>query len=1449
MDFPGGANTNVHLIDGFSTIYWRIYTEESGITNQPSEGPANGYTILKHLGRLKDLEGKLRNLNCLASCPRRLGLWVFSPTPGFESLNNLYVKEGTAVSKKILVDTTTLKVSASGSIASQDLIRALTSEGQTGQQRQQQGQPAARRPEGYGGSSAIYASFISAVTGAISLHLIRSHGALPLGSRTLFTAVETVGYESPRVDNDSPFSRSCLTTLNAQLNPSGILTISTQTIVQEGLSRLCSPHDDVADLLRAQPGTDLWICPNGTIARLVTANIESPAAPSPGFIVPADAAAKKTQWKLDVTQWLSNFGLYIDSVEEEPWVEIEVWEPFFARLAGDAWRQGEESQTPLPLKRMLWPARFCFRRTGSQLQRHSNRNSWPEGFADDPLDFAERWPSEVDAILANQQTQSAPVLEQPQSKDQDMTSPKVENVEGFESLARMAQYPDLPPANLVYPTPPDGAAATGMHNINQVDNSPDDADSNNLSPAGPVDPKNKPNARLSPDIGIGTGHYDASDDEDLFGEMKERDFGSRGITDADFSFFDDPEFEDMGDVPPTKLEEPEHPAPVEDEPQEAVINNTDMEITTTTDAPDISEEAAGEVKPSEAKQDNAEPADEPMGSPASRASSSASASPTIISPPLSPVEVKKILFSGARKEDPEKSNEGRAQQGHYHPVTFEKKIGDWDHKYGAAGKFWFSSDGVAKGSESSPSAIPTIGLPHRGRSGGSIARASLATKTASPAVLDDGNQSSIDSDSETSDDSDDMVSEHAQVAPSLISLKRKRVASDSDLQSAASPAKSAGVSDGSANLKVDNCAFLGNFLANFSDWTFIGYFSTFPVQQLPVLVRKEDQIPIAQLLVDQITQSSLNHTLGGKIGLFDLENESFTWRTHLEEGSFLGVSAKLDLKAYTSLQESTAIAASQQPSNQSPKDPIVKIPAPHVRIRRGKEYLEALPPAVSFWETFDLEPAHGPKDISSYCIHPHVATNAADVFLNRFGLHYQSCNLGSHSRGDKSMAFENGLKSWGSDTSNYASMMQSLKGICEELGTDLSQYSPSMDNCVVYIINPFTHATALADICAAFWHLFQQMLADTDRQQGQPINEVVLQIIPMDFVTSGDSMVVPTQTEFMNLSLEVYSRCRPKETGLSPLLCAPAILLAHSLPKAINFRLAAEKASPLQDGRSLHIACSKSPDQRWLSVAWSDETGALQTSMSYCLRYRNRGAARAVADIRSEIWATTRHIMEKFQARWKVILANSEPIDPEEVEAWNTLAEQQNKLRPGFIELTLITVTTSPDLILEPTSTQMTTNVLNGQLSSTPVSTPNPSVSVASPEQSANAPTPTEPTFEPDSDVVITDLSDESWAVILSHRLNSCPHVTEYRPALASGYLLRRKGTTDSDGVFSMTVNLIHSQRPASSHEPLLKEILGMYRDLASLARIKGMRSVQGNTLPWHIATALRAQELLSYVF
>lgn len=218
------------------------------------------------------------------------------------------------------------------------------------------------------------------------------------------------------------------------------------------------------------------------------------------------------------------------------------------------------------------------------------------------------------------------------------------------------------------------------------------------------------------------------------------------------------------------------------------------------------------------------------------------------------------------------------------------------------------------------------------------------------------------------------------------------------------------------------------------------------------------------------------------------------------------------------------------------------------------------------------------------------------------------------------------------------------------LGSELAQSPPTTDNCVVYIINPFNHAAAAADICAAFWHLLQQLAADSERRKTRPFIEPVLQIIPAEFVMSGETMVVPPQTDYLNLAMEVYSRCRPMDVDMSPVLCTPPLLLADSPQRTINFRLASECASPLEDGRILHIAWSRSLDQRWISVAWSDVPGSIQKTMSYCLRYRRSGASRPISEIRQEIWTTTKDIMDKLQAHWKVQLVTTEPMEPDEVE-------------------------------------------------------------------------------------------------------------------------------------------------------------------------------------------------------
>lgn len=1012
------------------------------------------------------------------------------------------------------------------------------------------------------------------------------------------------------------------------------------------MRRLCSPQDDISDVLRAPPGTDLWLCPNGTVARLVTANTESSTVPSPENSTPKDFSAKRKQWKQDVKQWLNNFGLHADLVDEGSWVEVEVWEPFVARLAGEAWRQHDENQSALPLKRILWPAQFCFRRSTPSFHSILQQPSF-----EDPLEFSDSWPSESISLELKNQLHAKAIYEERQPKDHEMPSPRVDNLEGLESLSRMAQYPDLQTTNLVYPTPPDGATTIGLTAAHLPDTFHEEP-SFNASPAVPHDTKGQSDSKVTSNVGIGTGLYDAGDEDDLFGEMNDRDFGSRGITDADFSFFDDPSFEQMGGDSP--ILQPQDTAQanletnVSDQMPDDRPDDKDVPATGPSEASDTASAAdCGNTRLDEPEMNTLDPiqVNEGMAIDSSPPSSPHPKAQTI-SPPLSPVEIKKILFSGNREDKHGFDQDGRAQQGHYHPIAFEKKIGDWDQKYGSAGKFSFSS-GKAPNStaESTANSIPTIGLPHRDRTRAGV------SKAVSPLTVESRHRSYSVSSDDSGEDVEAMPPEHIPTAVTLPSLKRKRVPSESDTQSVASLGRPLGAPDGTPGFTMENSAFLGNFLSNFSDWTLLGFFSAFQTQQLPVLVRREEQIAVAQLLVDQVTQSSLDHQLGGRIGLFDLEGENLSLRACLEDADFPGSLTRLDLKGWMSLQDEEA-SVSAPPPKYSVKGSLSKISIPHLRICRGKDHLEALPPAVSFWETFGLGPASGPKDIAAYCIHPHGASQAADAFLDRFSLLYESCNLGSHIRGERSPAFEKGLRSWESEPSSYRSMMHSLQELCEDLGLDLSLPPKGTDNFVIYIINPFPHAAALVDICAAFWHLFQQMVINTDGPKSPVVNEVVLQIIPMEFIISGESMAVPPQTEYLNLALEVYSRCHPVDANANPLNCAAPILLADSVPKAINFRLAPEKASPLQDSQSLHIACSRSADQRWLSVAWADGSGCLQTSTSYCLRYRSGGAPRTTAEVRNEIWTVTKHIMDKFPGpgRWRIVLVISESIDSDEVE-------------------------------------------------------------------------------------------------------------------------------------------------------------------------------------------------------
>ncbi|THC94622.1 hypothetical protein EYZ11_005910 [Aspergillus tanneri] len=1041
----------------------------------PGEAPANGYTILKHLSRLKSLELRLRSLNCLVSSyPRRLGLWVFSATPDFESLIPLCSNDGKDEQNRLSVGASTLKVSASGSITSWEIVKNLSADSPNGTgvssapQRSQNASTPVRRMDGYSSSATIYASFISAVTGALNLHLVRHNNAIPLGSRSLFTAVDRDCYENLNAANSD--LSSALTTLQVQLTPAGKLTVTLQMIAQPGIARLCQPEDDATAFHSTSPGSDLWLSPSGSIARLVTtnpgtSNASSPYPPGEAASTDGEATADGRQWKDSVLEWLENFGLAVDSVDNSSWVEVEVWEPFYSRLAGETWRLGEENTSSLPLKRILWPAVFCFKRVKSTPPDILQTACSP---ASDPLDFAQKWHETEMPGSGDMQPKQPSNHQEQQSKNDEIPPAALDLTEGLESLSRASQYPELQTASLVYPTPPDGAAAMGLNNIGSSDAVAEDTylglsltQAQNKQRAqdhfsvkdrsdGDVPMSFGPSAGLV----VGSGLYDTNEDDDLFGDINERDFGAKGITDEDFSFFDDPGFGHMADSTHDVAQtianiedsnEPEMQAvPIENTSPEAfALQETPAEHIEVPNTGPLHNETAKpdrEIAPSDGAMHQSPPDEQNQ---------------TIISPPLSPVDIKKILFpgpSGDTKPLPKQSQ----VQSYYNPVVFKQNMSTWNQKYGIEGKFWFTITHTrpVKKPINSLGDIPTVGPPRRHRN---ISTAGGISKTfdghASPPS--DADQLCADSDTSSvlSDDSNSAASTTGASPTTFSPRKRKRACSNSDSSLALSQDKQPGDLDQELSVrKAGHSTFLGNFLSTFSDWSMTGYFSFSENQIFPVLISKEIQVQVAQILVDQVTQSSLDHKLDRHFGLSDLDDRAHSVQTFLEDTAFMNGMERLDLNGFVSLQDSNSLspAASIATSRQTlqrretGKGSILKLSPPHLRVRRGKEYLEILPPAATFWETFGLEPVSGPKDIAAYCIHPSCAAEAANTFLERLGLLYSSCNLGMHARGEVPNAFERGLGSWnvGSfEAPDYLSIMQSLKTICEELGMLVKQFS------------------------------------------------------------------------------------------------------------------------------------------------------------------------------------------------------------------------------------------------------------------------------------------------------------------------------------------------------------------------------------------------------------------------
>jgi mediator of RNA polymerase II transcription subunit 13 len=284
-------------------------------------------------------------------------------------------------------------------------------------------------------------------------------------------------------------------------------------------------------------------------------------------------------------------------------------------------------------------------------------------------------------------------------------------------------YGEAHSAGGVYPTPPDGLSSHHVSSMGSLDASAHAmAEANSLG--GSVLGADINNAMsMDQDHANQYGHISQFQEKqpfsneisggmegDLFGDMDDDDFGGNDITDADFSFFDQPDALDA-EMQPTEISLGPESQGADQTTNDDLVKAEDDEATNAVHSPkDVHSNAAHTE--AGASRELSEPVPP----------SSAQNNPT---PPnndniqferLDPVEVKKRLFLEDRDVSNPNNDNPPLARSIFRPLIFRSDIDLVDAKYSSTGQFAFNSSNMPK-KRTHPDANPvfSIALPSTSR--------------------------------------------------------------------------------------------------------------------------------------------------------------------------------------------------------------------------------------------------------------------------------------------------------------------------------------------------------------------------------------------------------------------------------------------------------------------------------------------------------------------------------------------------------------------------------------------------------------------------------------------------------------------------------------------------------------------------------------------------------------
>lgn len=1211
------------------------------------------------------------------------------------------------------------------------------------------------------------------------------------------------------VDEFESLRRWILHRVDLQVIPSGhiILTIARDDCLS--FLRLKDALSHVDFTPRTAKGMVLYLAPIGSIARLTGSNLARLSSRiADGLETSGDenSSVEEDAWKELLPRWLRDQINYTTDPKDVPWVEVQI--PIQnPGTTGDNSPQ-DSPQEPLTFesiswKSVFWPANLCFIWSMKGTPQETINNT------EDPLQFVQAW------ITG---TAGGPVTDMPQNQQsafEDDEEPLFTEDGTFDDPEHFQPFgpPAFPASQTIYPTPPDVIMThtTPGLSVDGIAVTPANITRENVE-IPPLHDEEMPDFEVPHSSSVGPGYYD----EDLFEEMPDDNFGQEGTGDEpNWDFFDQPGI-DSKDVPPSAERQlNEHPTDGSDghdlgTSETKVGEDIDMSPTDQRAKPEDLEALVADERSS-----NSLAQVENLSHITIMDSGYKVPHPVQSGSPKNQIASDELI----QKSTPQSRNT-RRRSSVYDGLQSIAITSDRDSRYASDGAYWFDPSPALTNAKISNIHNPVNQMMPTSPSGSDD-----SSMSSYPMSLDHGNTNTWAPGLPRQ-----WTEYHVESPPAEQNLhnESEKAAIRQDIQKFLNSIPN--------GLKIPPSP---------TDFDLVKH-----VREVPVMSTQKF-LQVAHILVDQVSQTSLIPHNRDPLGHEAISDDHLC--VHADLSGINTSASSSSLSQLVNLK-----ADNNQPKSQGR---ILKLPLPQIHVRRAEQPLTASTSILGFWDILNLQPEQGAKDVTAFCIHPNARTVAdgCSNFLQRMKDAYSACALGTHNLGNISGLTNDGLMAWTSNEPHQAN----LRSTCKRLGNALSAASDLKGMIVVYMTSKSDKMTDYLETCYAFYTLFESFAQSSPDKKN--VADIALQIIPLNFVADGETLIIPPQSAYIKLALEVYNRLPPPHPEAAPGICGSAVSVATT-ESSVHFRLTTEVSSPLfKHGPLLHVAYSISDDNRWITAAWTDECGKLALTMSYCTQIWSSSPRRQRQDIFREIWEVSHDLIGKVQGTWRLCVAKTDSYDSNELSEWRHVVERNSTSKKRCM-LVLLSVRLHPLLKLTPPSSQGRNVPMGGpNIYGTPASTPQ--AGITSPDQLVpatptpsgsgivNAPTPPEHGYDPnvESDLTLVDPAEESWSIVLPYGINQTSNMVELRPSMLTGLLMKRKGVKGEDGHTSIEVSLFNLIPSASTTEEpwmdeLLEDIIKQYRALVTLSVTRGCIDGGLDCLPWHIATAIRGARVLGEV-